>query len=153
MPAIAATLVRRQKRMRICLQARQHTLRLRSNLRCPVTIPTEADTCRKLALPKFQAARWDDEPYSTAAQAGKPDGDPCDLLRHLTFNAPVLTRRKGVNRVKRRHSRPRQRIQIARGLRVQRPRRPQTSLLMRGGGGLSELNRKDAETLFISRQP
>ena len=32
-PAIAATLVRRQKRMRIWLQARGNTLRLRGNLR------------------------------------------------------------------------------------------------------------------------
>ena len=35
MPAIAATLVVRQKRMRICLQARSNTLTLRSNLRFP----------------------------------------------------------------------------------------------------------------------
>jgi hypothetical protein len=35
MPAIAATLVRRQKRMRIYLQARQHSLTLRGNLRFP----------------------------------------------------------------------------------------------------------------------
>ena len=56
MPATAATLVRRQKRMRIWLQARQHILTLRSNLRFPQTIPIEVDACRKLAVPKLQVA-------------------------------------------------------------------------------------------------
>ena len=32
----------------------QHTLTLRSNLRSPQTMPTEADTCRKWAVPKLQ---------------------------------------------------------------------------------------------------
>jgi type I restriction enzyme R subunit len=35
-----------------------------------------------------------------AAQAGQPDADPFDLLCHLAFNAPVLTRRQRANRVK-----------------------------------------------------
>jgi len=35
-----------------------------------------------------------------AAQAGKPDADPLDLLCHLAFNAPVLTRRQRADRVK-----------------------------------------------------
>jgi type I restriction enzyme R subunit len=35
-----------------------------------------------------------------AAQAGKPEADPFDLLCHLAFNAPVLTRRQRVDRVK-----------------------------------------------------
>ena len=35
-----------------------------------------------------------------AAQAGKPDADPFDLLCHLAFNAPVLTRRQRADRVK-----------------------------------------------------
>jgi hypothetical protein len=56
MPAIAATLVRRQKRMRICVEARQHRLLLRSNLRFLQTMPTEADTCRKLVVTKLQVA-------------------------------------------------------------------------------------------------
>jgi len=36
-----------------------------------------------------------------ALQAGKPDADPFDLLCHLAFNAPVLTRRQRADRVKR----------------------------------------------------
>jgi type I restriction enzyme R subunit len=36
-----------------------------------------------------------------ALQAGKPDADPFDLLCHLAFNAPVLTRRQRAERVKR----------------------------------------------------
>jgi type I restriction enzyme R subunit len=36
-----------------------------------------------------------------AAQAGQPDADPFDLLCHLAFNAPVLTRRQRADRVKR----------------------------------------------------
>ncbi len=35
-----------------------------------------------------------------AAQAGRPDADPFDLLCHLAFNAPVLTRRQRADRVK-----------------------------------------------------
>jgi type I restriction enzyme R subunit len=37
---------------------------------------------------------------SVALQAGKPDADPFDLLCHLAFNAPVLTRRQRADRVK-----------------------------------------------------
>ena len=68
MPAIAAALLRRQKRMRICLQARQHTLTLRGNLRFPQTMPTETDTCRKPAVPNPQATCWDNAPHYIAAQ-------------------------------------------------------------------------------------
>lgn len=35
-----------------------------------------------------------------ALQAGKPDADPFDLLCHLAFNAPLLTRRERADRVK-----------------------------------------------------
>ena len=35
-----------------------------------------------------------------AAQAAQPDADPFDLLCHLAFNAPVLTRRQRADRVK-----------------------------------------------------
>ena len=37
---------------------------------------------------------------SLAQQAGKPEADPFDLLCHLAFNAPVLTRRQRAERVK-----------------------------------------------------
>jgi type I restriction enzyme R subunit len=37
---------------------------------------------------------------TVAAQAGKPDSDPFDLLCHLAFNAPILTRRQRADRVK-----------------------------------------------------
>ena len=33
-------------------------------------------------------------------QAGKPDADPFDLLCHLAYNAPVLTRRQRADRLK-----------------------------------------------------
>ena len=35
-----------------------------------------------------------------ALQAGKPDADPFDLLCHLAYNAPILTRRQRADRVK-----------------------------------------------------
>jgi type I restriction enzyme R subunit len=38
---------------------------------------------------------------SLALQAGKPDADPFDLLCHLAFNAPLLTRRQRAERVRR----------------------------------------------------
>jgi type I restriction enzyme R subunit len=38
-----------------------------------------------------------------AIQAGKPDADPFDLLCHLAYNAPVLTRRQRADRLKRQH--------------------------------------------------
>jgi hypothetical protein len=46
----------------------QQTLTLKGNLGSPQTMPTEADTGRKLAVPKLQAAGWDNEPHSITAQ-------------------------------------------------------------------------------------
>jgi type I restriction enzyme R subunit len=63
-------------------------------------MPTEADTCRKFVVPKLQAAGWEDEPHSMIQQAGKRDADPFDLLCHLAFNAPLLTRRQRADRMK-----------------------------------------------------
>jgi hypothetical protein len=40
----------------------------------PRFMPTEADTCRKLVVPKLQAAGWDNEPYSIAEQRTITDG-------------------------------------------------------------------------------
>src|SRR5260370_346375 len=37
-------------------------------------MPTEADTCRKLVVPKLQAAGGDNEPYSIAEQRTITDG-------------------------------------------------------------------------------
>ena len=39
-----------------------------------------------------------------AAQVGKPEADPFDLVCHLAFNAPVLTRRQRADRMKRQES-------------------------------------------------
>jgi type I restriction enzyme R subunit len=39
--------------------------------------------------------------HELAAQAHQPDADPLDLLCHLAFNAPIVTRRQRANRVKR----------------------------------------------------
>jgi type I restriction enzyme R subunit len=41
---------------------------------------------------------------TVAAQAGKPDADPFDLLCHLAFNAPMFTRRQRTDRVKKQQS-------------------------------------------------
>ncbi len=40
-----------------------------------------------------------------ASQAGKPDADPFDLLCHLAFNAPILSRRQRADRVKKEQAR------------------------------------------------
>jgi hypothetical protein len=57
--------------MTIFLQARQHTLTLRgSNLRLPLTRPSDAETRRELAVPKLQAMVWDNKPHSIAVQRG-----------------------------------------------------------------------------------
>jgi type I restriction enzyme R subunit len=71
---------------------------------------TEADTCRTLITPKLRAAGWESDSHSfaergidfshVATQAGQPDADPFDLLCHLAFNAPVLTRRQRADRMK-----------------------------------------------------
>ena len=37
-------------------------------------MPTEADTCRKLVVPKLQSAGWDSDPYSIAEQRTITDG-------------------------------------------------------------------------------
>lgn len=37
-------------------------------------MPTEADTCRKLVVPKLQSAGWEDEPHSIAEQRTITDG-------------------------------------------------------------------------------
>jgi type I restriction enzyme, R subunit len=37
---------------------------------------------------------------TVAAQAGKPDADPFDVMCHLAFNAPVFTRRQRADRMK-----------------------------------------------------
>src|SRR5580693_3449360 len=37
-------------------------------------MPTEADTCRKLVVPKLLAAGWDNEPHSIAEQRTITDG-------------------------------------------------------------------------------
>jgi type I restriction enzyme R subunit len=38
--------------------------------------------------------------HAVATQAGRADADPFDLLCHLAFNAPVLTRRQRADRLK-----------------------------------------------------
>jgi hypothetical protein len=63
MRATAIVPVRRQQRMRICLQARRNTLTLRSNLRLPQTMPPEADICRNRPVPTLQAAGGHKELY------------------------------------------------------------------------------------------
>jgi type I restriction enzyme R subunit len=52
-----------------------------------------ADAGQRADIIQQLAERGIDFP-TVAAQAGKPDADPFDLLCHLAFNAPVLTRRQ-----------------------------------------------------------
>jgi type I restriction enzyme R subunit len=40
---------------------------------------------------------------TVAAQAGRPEADPFDVMCHLAFNAPMLTRRQRAERLKRQH--------------------------------------------------
>jgi type I restriction enzyme R subunit len=58
-----------------------------------------ADTEQRAAIIEQLADRGVDF-QTVAAQAGKPDADPFDLLCHLAFNAPVFTRRQRADRVK-----------------------------------------------------
>jgi type I restriction enzyme, R subunit len=80
-----------------------------------------AEKVRSLcAGPKDLRARWADadrraeiiEPLqdrgidftALAAQAGQPEADPFDLLCHLAYNAPVLTRRQRADRLKKKQA-------------------------------------------------
>jgi type I restriction enzyme R subunit len=58
-----------------------------------------ADATERAAVIEQLAERGIDF-HTVAAQAGKPDADPFDLLCHLAFNAPVLTRRQRADRMK-----------------------------------------------------
>ena len=58
-----------------------------------------ADAEQRAAIIEQLAERGIDF-QTVAAQAGKPDADPFDLLCHLAFNAPVLTRRQRADQVK-----------------------------------------------------
>ena len=58
-----------------------------------------ADAGQRADIIQQLAERGIDFP-TVAAQAGKPEADPFDLLCHLAFNAPVLTRRQRADRVK-----------------------------------------------------
>ncbi len=53
-------------------------------------MPIEADTCRKWFVPRLQVAGWDKAPHTIAAEAGKPDAKPFDVLCNLPFNASAL---------------------------------------------------------------
>jgi type I restriction enzyme R subunit len=66
-------------------------------------MPTEADTCRKLVVPKLQAAGWDDDPHSIAEQrwftagrivvrgnrAERRRGKRADFLLRYTRDFPI----------------------------------------------------------------
>ena len=54
----------------------QHTLTLRGNLSSPQTMPTEADSWQKLAVPKLQTGGWDNEPHSIATKRGLANSRP-----------------------------------------------------------------------------
>jgi type I restriction enzyme R subunit len=58
-----------------------------------------ADTSQRADIIQQLAERGIDF-QTVAAQAGKPEADPFDMLCHLAFNAPLLTRRQRADRVK-----------------------------------------------------
>ena len=58
-----------------------------------------ADADQRADIIRQLTERGIDFPH-VAALAGKPDADPFDLLCHLAFNAPLLTRRQRADRVK-----------------------------------------------------
>jgi len=58
-----------------------------------------SDATERAALIQQLADRGIDF-QTVAPQAGKPDADPFDLLCHLAFNAPVLTRRQRADQLK-----------------------------------------------------
>ena len=62
-----------------------------------------ADATERAAIIQQLADRGIDF-QTVAAQAGKPDADPFDLLCHLAFNAPVLTRRQRADQLKKRQA-------------------------------------------------
>jgi type I restriction enzyme R subunit len=62
-----------------------------------------ADATERAAIIEQLAERGIDF-QTVAAQAGKPEADPFDLLCHLAFNAPVLTRRQRADRMKKRQA-------------------------------------------------
>jgi type I restriction enzyme R subunit len=69
---------------------------------CPTSVELRArwtDLDTRVELLEALAQRGIDFP-TLALLAGKPDADPFDLLCHLAFNAPVLTRRQRADRVK-----------------------------------------------------
>jgi type I restriction enzyme R subunit len=69
---------------------------------CPSTVELRArwaDAGQRADIIQQLAERGIDF-QQVAAQAGKPDADPFDLLCHLAFNAPVLTRRQRADRLK-----------------------------------------------------
>ena len=51
-------------------------------------MPNEADTCRKLVVPKLQAAGWDNEPHSIAEQRWFTPG-------RIVVHGNQATRRRG----------------------------------------------------------
>ena len=61
-----------------------------------------ADAGQRADIIQQLAERGIDFP-TVAAQAGRPEADPFDLLCHLAFNAPILTRRQRADRLKKQH--------------------------------------------------
>jgi type I restriction enzyme, R subunit len=51
-------------------------------------MPTEADTCRQVVVPKLQAAGWDDEPHSIAEQRSSTDGRIVPMGQGFTRRPP-----------------------------------------------------------------
>ena len=71
-----------------------------------IVVRSRKTICQKIkqtVITQQQAKRGIDF-QSVALQAGKPDADPFDLLCHLAFNAPLLTRRQRADRVKRKET-------------------------------------------------
>ena len=50
-------------------------------------MPTEADSCRELAVRQLQPAGWDNGPHCMTEQVDKLGAGPFDLLCHFAVNA------------------------------------------------------------------
>jgi type I restriction enzyme R subunit len=69
---------------------------------CPSTVELRArwSNAEQRAQIVEQLAERGIDFQTLAMQAGQPDADPFDLLCHLAYNAPILTRRQRADRVK-----------------------------------------------------
>ena len=59
-------------------------------------MPTEADTCRRLVVPKLQAVGWGNEPYSIAEQRTITDGRIVPVGKSFIRRPPPLPEQRRI---------------------------------------------------------